>query len=98
MRLGLVSVKISQEKEVGGLLKKGNTVKTTQMAVIKMLIIKANRRKYSVNDTLDPALAATWSSGCCMIWKVHNIIHIIVHAMLDPASTIEQLCRLVSTC
>ena len=45
MRLGLVSVKISQEKEVGGLLKKGNTVKTTQMAVIKMLIIKANRRK-----------------------------------------------------
>ena len=55
IRPGLVSLNSSQEKDVGGLLKNGNTARTTQMANIRTFSHKANLRKYSVSDTLDPA-------------------------------------------
>ena len=55
MRPGLVSLNSFQEKDVGGLSKKGKTARTTQMANISTFNQKAKRMKYSVNDTLDPA-------------------------------------------
>ena len=58
MRAGLVSVKVSQEKLEGGLLKKGNTARTTQMTSMSTLIHRAKRRKYSVRETFDPANTA----------------------------------------
>ena len=55
MRPGLVSLNSCQEKDVGGLSKKGNTARTTQMANISTFNQKAKRMKYRVSDTLDPA-------------------------------------------
>ena len=48
-------MKTFHEKLVGGLRKKGKTARTPQMASISTLIHSANRRKYSVSDTFDPA-------------------------------------------
>lgn len=55
MSPGGVSVKVLQEKLVGGERKKGKTVSTTQMSSMSTLIQNAKRRKYSVSETFDPA-------------------------------------------
>ena len=75
MRPGLVSLNSCQEKDVGGLSKKGNTARTTQIANISTFNQKANRMKYSVSDTLDPAqntlhihdpLTCTYTACACV--------------------------------
>ena len=55
MSPGGVSVKVLQEKLVGGARKNGKTVRTTQMSSMSTLIQNAKRRKYNVKETLDPA-------------------------------------------
>ena len=89
MRPGLVSANSSQEKDVGGLLKKGKTASTTQMTVISTFSQKAKRRKYRVSDTLDPA------QHNHLVSDVHTHMHtdILTIRVLHLAADTLQLCK-----
>lgn len=75
MSPALVSLKVLQEKLVGGLRKNGKTVSTTQMSSMSTLIQKAKRRKYSVSETFDPAQYTSWLKGACQntVWPETRI-------------------------
>ena len=88
MRPGLVSVKVSQEKFVGGLLKKGKTASTTQMTSMSTLIQSANRRKYSVSDTFDPANRSVHGiQNASQQMDLADTDRAIMRLRLDPCQT-----------